>query len=473
MRTFADRDFLLMTETAKQLYRTYAKDQPIFDFHCHLSPQEIYEDHSFEDLTEAWLGADHYKWRLMRAYGCDEELITGKAAPRAKFRAFAQTLSRAVGNPIYHWSHLELRQFFGIEDVLDEETADEIYDRATQLLRNGLTARKLMEKSGVRAVFTTDDPADDLRWHKKIREDESFEIEVRPAFRPDRFIHIENEGFDQALRQLEQVAETEIRCFSDLLRALDRRIDYFAEQGCRASDHALSDYHFVEASEEEVERIFGAGTSGRRTELTQRETDAYQTALLLHLARRYRKLGWPMELHLQPIRNNHPKRFRELGPDRGFDSILDGPIARPLNQLLGCLAETEELPPTVLFSLNPCDLTTLATTMGNFQEGPQRGKMQLGVPWWFNDTKEGMIEHLHVLASEGLLSTCIGMLTDSRSFLSYARHDYFRRILCNYMGELIENGEYPNRPAFVGQIIGDICFNNAARYFSMEEELGL
>lgn len=467
MRSFMDKDFLLTTETAKKLYFEYAKNQAIFDFHCHLSPKEIYEDHQFADITEAWLGADHYKWRLLRAFGYDEMYITGEADSKEKFKAFAKTLSYAIGNPIYHWSHLELKQFFEIDEILDETTADEIFDRANEKLRNGLTARKMMQASGVKAVFTTDDPCDSLEWHKKIKDDKSFQIEVRPAFRPDRFIHIQNKGYDEAVHQLSQVSGVKINSFADLLRALDNRIDYFAKNGCLASDHALSDYVYKELSEKELNDIFLKGISGRRKELNKGEIDGYQTALMLHLSKKYKALSWPMELHVQPIRNNNPKMFKITGADSGFDSILDGPISKALNCLLGKMAEGDHLPATILFSLNPSDLTTLATMIGNYQEGPQRGKMQLGVPWWFNDTKDGMFEHLHVLSSEGMLATCIGMLTDSRSFLSYARHDYFRRILCEFLGQLIENGEYPNRMEFVGKIVEDICYKNAVEYFKL------
>ncbi len=467
MRKFMDEDFLLTTDTAKKLYHNYAKNEPIFDFHCHLSPKEIYEDHEFENITEAWLGGDHYKWRLLRAFGYDEKFITGDADSREKFRAFAKTLSHAIGNPIYHWSHLELQRFFGIYDVLDEDSADRIYDMANEKLKKGLTARKMMEMSKVRAVFTTDDPCDSLEWHDKIKNDNSFDIEVRPAFRPDRFIHIENSGYDMAVHDLSKVSGLSINCFDELLLALDKRVEYFAEHGCKASDHAFSDYSYKELSNEELNKVFMKGVSGRADQISKDELDGYQTALILHLAKKYHSLGWPMELHVQPIRNNNPKMFKKIGADSGFDSILDGRISKAYNSLLGKMAENDELPATVLFSLNPSDLCTLATMIGNFQEGPICGKMQLGVPWWFNDTKDGMFEHLHVLANEGIISTCIGMLTDSRSFLSYARHEYFRRILCEFMGSLIENGEYPDRLEFVGEIVRKICFSNAIEYFGL------
>ena len=469
MREYMDSDFLLMNETAKTLYRNAAKDQPIFDFHCHLSPKEIYEDHTFSDLTEAWLGGDHYKWRMMRAMGIDESLITGQADPREKLRAYAKTVSYAIGNPLHHWSHLELRHFFGIQTLLSEETADEIYDEATKQLQTGLTARKMMEKSGVRCVFTTDDPCDDLKYHELIAQDPEIKVQVRPAFRPDRFLAIELPSFKVAMEQLQHLYGQSIQSFEALKEALDQRVTYFKEHGCQASDHALSSYVYEELSESELDEVLQKALSGEA--LTAREANGYRTALLLHLSERYNNYGWPMELHVQPIRNNNPRMYEKLGPDTGFDSILDGPISLALNRLLGAMNRAEHLPKTLLFSLNPSDLMTLATAMGNFQEGPVRGKMQLGVPWWFNDTKEGMEEHLRVYARVGMLATCVGMLTDSRSFLSYPRHDYFRRILCQYIGEQIEQGFFPADLKLAESIVRDICFKNAAEYFGLEQEL--
>lgn len=466
MDRFMNEDFLLQSPTAKTLYEDYGKDEPIFDFHCHLSPQEIYEDRAFEDLAEAWLGGDHYKWRIMRAYGIDEELITGSAPGRDKFRAYAEALSHAIGNPLYHWSHMELRHFFDIDDVLDAQSADAIFDRANELLASGLTARKMMEMSGVNAVFTTDDPADDLAFHKKLR-DEGV-LRVYPAYRPDKYLAVGDSGFAAAVSRLSAIVGRDITSYKELLEALKERMEAFEALGCRASDHALASYDYVEADEAELEAIFQSGLSGDA--ISSRDINAYITASLQFLAREYAARGWPMQLHIQSIRNNNPPMFEKLGPDTGYDSILDGDVARPINALLGSLEATDELPKVILFSLNPADFPILCTLMGNFQKGPDAGKLQLGPAWWHLDHLPGMVQHLEVLASQGVLSTFVGMLTDSRSFLSYPRHDYFRRILCNFLGDLVESGQYPAKIEFLGQVVSDICYANSWRYFRMDEE---
>lgn len=469
MNRFMNEDFLLNSPTAKTLYEDYAKDQPIFDFHCHLSPEQIYKDHAFEDIAEAWLGGDHYKWRIMRAYGIDEDLITGSASGRDKFRAYAEALSHAIGNPLYHWSHMELRHFFGIDEVLDAESADRIFDSANEKLASGsgLTARKMMEMSKVRAVFTTDDPADDLAYHRKLR-DEGV-LRVHPAYRPDKYLAVGDAGFAAAVSRLGDTVGREISSYQELLDALKERMEAFEELGCRASDHALASYQYVEADEAELEAIFQFGLSGN-DDITDRDINAYITATLKFLAREYAARGWPMQLHIQSIRNNNPPMFEALGPDTGYDSILDGDIARPYNALLGSLEATDELPKTILFSLNPADFPILCTLMGNFQKGPTSGKLQLGPAWWHLDHLPGMVQHLEVLASQGVLSTFVGMLTDSRSFLSYPRHDYFRRILCNFLGDLVETGQYPAKMEFLGKVVSDICYANSWQYFRMDEE---
>ena len=437
MKSFMDKDFLLSTETAKHLYHDFAADLPIIDYHCHLNPQEIYEDRRFENITQVWLGGDHYKWRLMRAVGVDERFITGDAPDREKFQKWAETISLAIGNPLFHWSHLELKNYFGYEGVLSGETAEEVWQLCNEKLK-GLSARKLIAGSNVKALCTTDDPADSLEWHEKLAGDPSFDVKVLPSYRPDKALGIEKADYLEYLKRLGN-----IQSFAQLEETLKERLSFFVSLGCRVSDHGLEAVPYVPATDAEVEAIFQKRLSGKiPTEMEQKQ---FKTALLLALGREYHRLGVVMQLHFGVIRDNSSRVFKALGPDAGIDSIGDPFSVKDLAAFLNTLDETDELPKTILYSLNPNDNAAIETVMACFQGGCF-GKLQHGSAWWFNDHKSGMREQLTSLANEGMLCTFVGMLTDSRSFLSYARHEYFRRILCDLIGGWVENGEYPNDP---------------------------
>ena len=461
MKTFMDRDFLLSSETSKHLFHDYAKQQPIFDFHCHLSPREIYENRQFENITRLWLGGDHYKWRLMRSAGVEERYITGNADDREKFQKWAETLGLAIGNPLYHWSHLELRNYFGYTGILNGATAEEVWQFCNQKLRSpDMRARRLIERSNVIALCTTDDPADTLEWHKKITEDKSFGIKVLPAFRPDRALSIERADY---LSYLERLGE--IRCFKDLSKTLKERLAFFIENGCLVSDHGLEAVPFAPMSDDAIESIFQRRLNGKLPTLL--EEKQFKTALLLELGKEYHRLGVVMQLHFGAIRDVSPRVFRSLGPDAGSDSIGNMPSMKELAAFLGRLDDTNELPKTILYSLNPIDNAALVTIMGAFQTGEAVSKMQHGSAWWFNDYREGIIEQLTTLAADGYLAGFVGMLTDSRSFLSYARHEYFRRILCDLIGSWVENGQFPNDDIALKTIVEGICIRNAERYFNL------
>lgn len=462
MKEFLDKDFILETETAKVLYHDYAEKMPIFDFHCHLSCREIYEDKKFRSITEAWLGGDHYKWRLMREMGVDESYITGDKSDREKFRKYAEVIPYTIGNPIYHWTHLELRRFFGINDILSPETADKIYDEANEKLKT-LTARKLIENSNVKKLFTTEDPIDDLKWHKLLKEEGEFSTVVMTAFRPDKAINIELKGFSEYIAKLGDAANVKINDLNGLETALKQRIDYFDSVGCVCSDHALDVVTYENASREEVDAVLQKALNGET--LTAYEIGAYKGYVLVFLGKQYSAHKWVQQYHVGALRNNSSRYMRALGPDCGFDSIEDQPFASKLAKIMDRLDETDELPKTILYCLNPRDNEVLATLMNCFQKGGVVGKIQFGSAWWFNDQKDGMGKQMEALMQVGLISKFVGMLTDSRSFLSYTRHEYFRRILCNKLGNLIENGEYPCNVEFVGKIVEDVCYNNAVKYF--------
>ncbi len=462
MKEFLSRDFLLDGEAARRLYYEHAEKMPIFDFHCHLSPKEIYEDKTYRSLTEVWLGGDHYKWRLMREAGVAEELVTGDAPDREKFKAYAAVMPYAIGNPIYAWTHLELRRFFGIDQILSPETADEIYDEANEKLRT-LTARKMILMSNVRALCTTDDPVDSLEYHALLAQDRSFPVEVHPSFRPDKAIKIEQESFLPWLGELSRVVGEKIDTYKKLIGALTLRAYYFDEVGCVCADHGLDGgVEYLPATEEECERIFAKALQG--APITAEERRKYKGAILVALGKIYHKLGWAQQYHIGALRNNSARNFRALGPDTGFDAMDDRSYAADLSGLLSALDETDELPKTILYPLNPRDQEMLAALMNCFQGGIP-GKIQLGSGWWFNDQKDGMQRQMEALMQVGLISRFVGMLTDSRSFTSYPRHEYFRRILCSKLGALLENGEFPYDLDFVGKIVEDICYNNAAAYF--------
>ena len=459
MKPFMDKDFLLSTETAKHLYHDFAADMPIIDYHCHLDPKEIYEDRRFENITQVWLGGDHYKWRLMRSAGVDERYITGDATDREKFQKWAETLGLAIGNPLYHWSHLELRSYFGYEGILNGDTAEAVWQLCNEKLQ-GMSARKLIVDSRVQALCTTDDPADSLEWHKKIAEDNAFGVKVLPSFRPDKAVGIDKADYLDYLKRL-----GEITSFAQLADVLKERLAFFVSLGCRVSDHGLESVPYVPATDDEVEAIFKKRLHGELP--TALEAKQFKTALLLVLGREYHRLGVVMQLHFGVIRDNSKRVFRVLGPDAGIDSIGDQPSIKELAAFLCALDETGELPKTILYSLNPNDNAALVTVMGAFQTGEAISKVQHGSAWWFNDHKRGMIDQLATLAADGYLAGFVGMLTDSRSFLSYARHEYFRRILCDLIGTWVENGEYPNDENALHQIVRGICTENAEKYFHL------
>lgn len=463
MKEFMDKDFVLKNDTAKVLYHQYAEDMPIFDFHCHLSIEEIYNDKQFSSITECWLGGDHYKWRLMREMGIDESYITGDKSDFEKFMKYAEVMPYAIGNPIYHWTHLELRRYFGINDILSPKTAEDIFNKCNEKLKT-LTARKLIADSNVKKLFTTDDPIDDLHFHKQLKADGDFDVEVYPAFRPDKAINIELPTYVPYIAKLAEVSGVEINGIDSLCEALTKRIEYFDSVGCVCSDHALDVVMFKPAERDIVDYIVKKALNGN--ELTSDEIEQYKGYVLVHLGKQYARLHWVQQYHIGALRNNSKRYMGLLGPDTGFDAIEDQTFAKKLAMLLDTLDSTDELPKTILYCLNPRDNEVLATIMNCFQQGGIVGKMQFGSAWWFNDQKDGMEKQLTALSQLGLVSKFVGMLTDSRSFLSYTRHEYFRRILCNMFGELIEEGEYPNDVELVGNIVKDICYNNAIRYFS-------
>lgn len=466
MKKFMDQDFLLTTETAKHLYHDYAEVMPILDYHCHINPQEIYEDRHFDNITQVWLGADHYKWRQMRSNGVEEKYITGDATDREKFQKCAETLEMAIGNPLYHWSHLELQRFFGYEGHLCGETAEEVWNLCNEKLRNGLSAREMIKMSNVTLICTTDDPADSLEWHKKIAEDDTFDIQVLPAWRPEKAMSINKPEYIDYLNRLSKVSGIEVTSFATLMDALKVRMDFFAENGCTISDHSLDYVMYEPATDEEIEVFFAKRLAGEA--LTDEEVKKFETACMIALGREYHKKNWVMQLHFAVKRNNNQKVFRTIGPDTGVDCISNSTSAAEMADFLNALAETDQLPKTILYSLNPVDNAVIGTIMGCFQDSSTVGKMQQGSAWWFNDHKTGMIEQMVSLANLGLLGNFIGMLTDSRSFLSYTRHEYFRRIVCELIGGWVDNGEYPADERVLEKIIKGISYNNAVRYFEFD-----
>ena len=463
MKAFLDDDFLLTTPTARRLYQV-ARSMPILDYHCHLDPKEIAQDRRFENITQVWLGGDHYKWRLMRANGVDEAYITGDAPDREKFQKWAETLELAIGNPLYHWSHLELRRYFGYEGVLNGDTAQEVWELCNQKLQEpGMSARSLIANSGVTLVCTTDDPADSLEWHQQLAQDSSFPVKVLPAWRPDADMGLERPEYLDYLQRLGQAAGVEIRTYADLKEALLSRMAFFDKMGCRASDHALTVAVCQPASEEELERVFQKRLEGEP--LTQEELAAFQTGFLRFVAGEYKRLGWVMQLHYGCRRNNNTRMFHKLGRDTGYDAVLQGTPSLEVAAFLDLLASQDALPRMVLYSLNPNDDEGLNSVIGCFQDGTPLGRIQQGSAWWFNDHKAGMVKQLTAFANGGLLGNFIGMLTDSRSFLSYPRHEYFRRILCELLGAWVENGEYPADWKALEKMVRGVCYNNAVEFF--------
>ncbi|WP_044470204.1 glucuronate isomerase [Mannheimia massilioguelmaensis] len=466
MKQFLCEDFLLSTPTAQKLYHDYAKDQPIFDYHCHLSPKDIAENRQFNDLTEIWLEGDHYKWRAMRSAGVEERLITGDADKYSKYLAFAHIVPKCIGNPIYHWTHLELRRPFGITNKLfSPETAEKIWHQGNELLQQPeFSARGIMQQMNVKLVGTTDDPIDSLEYHKAIAADNTFDIEVVPSWRPDRAFKIELLLFNDYIEQLGKVTDIEINSFDTLKQALFKRLEHFDQQGCKSADHGIEVVRFAPIPDENVlDYILQKRLQNQP--LAEEEIAQFSTALLVWLGTEYHKRGWVMQMHIGAIRNNNTRMFKLLGADSGFDSIGDRSFAEPLARLLDNMEQTDQLPKTILYCLNPRDNEMLASMIGNFQTGGIAGKVQFGSGWWFNDQKDGMERQLQQLSQLGLLSQFVGMLTDSRSFLSYTRHEYFRRILCEMIGGWVERGEAPNDLNLLGNMVKDICYGNAKRYF--------
>jgi len=465
MKSFMDENFLLSNNIAVQLYHDFAKKMPIIDYHCHLSPKEIYENKKFKNITEVWLYGDHYKWRAMRANGIKEEYITGNASDYEKFLSWAKTVPMTIGNPLYHWTHLELRRFFGIEELLNEKTAAYIWEKANNMLNEeSFSARNLIQKSNVEVICTTDDPVDSLEYHQKLKEEDNFSVKVLPSFRPDKGLEINRDGFLSWIQQLGEVTGISITSYSSFLQALRSRVEFFHSVGCRLSDHALDTVVYEETTTKEVETIFAKVLNGSKVD--DCEEHKFKTLTLIYLGEMYAQFGWAMQFHMNALRNNNTKMYKILGPDTGYDCMNDSRIAVALVQLLDSLEQKGALPKTILYSLNPNDNHVIASIIGSFQGDGIPGKIQFGTAWWFNDTRDGMVAQMKTLANVGLLSRFIGMLTDSRSFLSYTRHEYFRRIVCNLIGEWVENGEVPNDMELSSHIVQRICYYNAKEYFS-------
>ena len=477
MIPFMDKDFLLTNDTAKHLYHDYACELPLADYHCHLSPKEIYEDRRFNNIVEVWLGGrnadgtyfgDHYKWRMMRSHGINEEYITGGMDPYQRFVKLAEALEMAIGNPMYHWCHLELQRFFGVYEPLTVESAPRIWEHCNKLLQEDpdMTARGLIRKSKVAFIGTTDDPIDDLQWHEKIAADPTMTTVVAPSYRPDKAINIHKGGWQNYMLQLaKSVGKEKLDSMQEVLDALVERLEFFAEHGCKASDHGLDYIPYVEYTVEQADAAYQKAVRGEK--LTLEEIEGYQTVILLTLGKAYHRLNIAMQLHYSCLRNNNERIFRLMGPDTGVDAIAQNTCGGAIAQFLSALDLDGKCPKTILYSLNPADNAQLGTLIGCFQDDSIPGKIQHGSAWWFNDTKSGMEEQMRSLANLGLLGNFIGMLTDSRSFLSYARHDYFRRILCNLIGTWVESGEYPNVDASLKKIVEGISFYNAKRYFEL------
>lgn len=481
MKNFMDENFLLETPTAQHLYHDFSKIMPLVDYHCHIPPKEVYEDRRFENIAQVWLGGhqvladgsdyyfgDHYKWRVMRSNGVPEEYITGDKPDRERFQKFAESLEMAIGNPMYHWCHLELKTYFGYNGVLNGDTAEEVWNLCNDKLQNDpkLTVRGLIEQSNVAFIGTTDDPIDSLEWHVKIKEDPTIKFTVAPSYRPDKALNILKEGFVDYIHKLEASVGREFSCVNCVVKALDERLQFFVANGCKASDHGLDYIPYVETNAELATAAFKKAMAGEK--LTTLEGDQYATYVLVELGKLYHKYDVAMQLHYSCLRNVNDSLYRKLGPDTGLDMIASYDCSASISSLLSDLTAAKALPKTILYSLNHTDFDMLASLMGPFQNDTVPGVVQLGSAWWFCDTKDGMYEQMQSLARLGLLGNFIGMLTDSRSFLSYTRHDYFRRIMCNLIGNWVENGEYPNDDKALEKIVKGISYKNAERYFSMK-----
>jgi len=468
MRQFLNEDFLLYSDSAKKLFHNWAEHLPIIDYHCHLSPEDIANNRQFENLTEAWLEGDHYKWRAMRTHGIPENNCTGDEDPFLKFKKWSETVPYTVRNPLYHWTHLELKRYFGISKLLNPESAEEIYNTSSSLLTSeDYRCRNLLRKMKVEIICTTDDPVDTLDHHQKIKED-GFEVMILPTFRPDKAMAVENEKkFNQYLNTLEEVTNLDISNFERFLEAIEKRYHFFHDRGCRLSDHGIDTFYADDYSLSDIIRIFEKIRSG--SDLVTNEILQFKSAMLIEFALLNKSKGWTQQFHYGAIRNNNSLMNEKVGPDTGFDSIGDLPVAKNMSKFLDRLASQEKLTKTILYNLNPRDNDLVAAMIGNFQDGSFPGKIQFGSGWWFLDQKEGMVNQMNSLSNMGLLRHFIGMTTDSRSFLSYSRHEYFRRVLCNLIGKDIENGEIPPDLDLAGKMIQDISYNNAKDYFGFFE----
>lgn len=465
-----NEEFLLESEVASKLYHEYAEKTPILDYHCHISPQEIAEDRKFDNIAQIWLGGDHYKWRYMRSCGTEEKYCTGNASDHDKFIKWAECLEKAIGNPLYHWSHLELQRYFDFHGHLTSENAEEVWELCNKKLADpSMSARGIIKKSGVTLICTTDDPIDDLHWHKQIAEDPTFDVKVLPAWRPDKAMNIEKPDFTDYLAKLAKAAGTgEIKTWKDLKNALSARMDFFDKQGCVISDHGLDYVMYSPATDEEAEQILAQRLGGKT--VSKEDEIKFKTAFMLFMAKEYAAHDWTMQLHYGCKRNNNTRMFEATGPDTGYDCIDNHTPAAQVADFLNALDMDNSLPRTILYSLNPIDNAYIGTILGCFQDSSAVGKLQQGSAWWFNDHINGMTDQIKSLASLGNLSGFVGMLTDSRSFLSYTRHEYFRRILCNIIGNWVENGEFPEDYRILGKIVENISYYNAVRYFKFPLE---
>jgi len=464
MKAFLDQNFLLQNKTAERLYHDFAAKMPLIDYHCHLAPDQIANNLNFKNLTDAWLAGDHYKWRALRTNGVDESYCTGNKSDEEKFMKWAETVPYTMRNPLYHWTHLELQRYFGINDILNPQSAKKIYDQASAQLQTAeFSTQGMITKMNVRVICTTDDPIDSLEFHQKIK-DSSFAVKVLPAFRPDKAMEVSNAAnFTTYLSKLEKASGISISSFDDFLYALQNRHDFFASMGCNVSDHGLEQIYVEDFTGSEINSIFDKVRSGK--EISILEQHKFKSCMLLHFAEWDWEKGWIQQYHLGALRNNNSRMLQLLGPDTGWDSIGDFSQASALSKFLNKLDTEDKLAKTIIYNLNPADNELMATMIGNFNDGSVAGKVQFGSGWWFMDQKDGMEKQINALSNMGLLSRFVGMLTDSRSFLSYPRHEYFRRILCNIFGKEIENGELPNDIEWIGKLVEDICFNNANEYF--------
>lgn len=467
MKAFMDEDFLLQTEVAKKLYHDYAAKMPVLDYHCHINPREIAEDRQFENITQVWLGGDHYKWRFMRSCGVDEKYITGDASDKEKFMKWAECLGKAIGNPLYHWSHLELQRYFGFNGALSRKNAEEVWNLCNEkLTQPSMSARNIIKKSNVTLICTTDDPVDSLEWHKKIAEDDTFDVAVLPAWRPDKAMNLDKPYYTDYISKLSSVSGVAIKTFEDLKKALVIRIEFFASMGCCVSDHALEYVMYEPATDAQIEAIFAKAMA--KETITRQEEMQFKTAFMTFVSGEYNKRNWVLQLHYGCKRDNNKPMFTKLGPDTGYDCINNYAPSAQTADFLNNLIEKDSLPKTILYSLNPNDNQAIGTILGCFQNSDAVAKIQQGSAWWFNDHKTGMQEQMISLANLGNLSGFVGMLTDSRSFLSYTRHEYFRRILCNLFGNWVENGEFPEDYDILGEIVQNISYNNAVNYFGFD-----